>query len=277
MLLLTAAMPAGNDTCRMAKCTAAPGRVDTVTISPVNIQAPYTFNISLPASYIADDDTTRYPVVFLLNGHGGNQNSWGGIVPLDSIASAYSIIIVTPHGRNTWYWDSPRDPKVKMETFITDELIPYIDSNYRTIPAPESRAITGFSMGGHGALWLAIRHPELFANAGASSGGVDFTPFPGRWNIPTALGALDENRELWESHTVMSQLDALQQCEQPLNIIFDCGTEDFFYDVNCALDSALNYRHIHHTYITGPGKHNGEYWTRALYPQLDFFNRHLRR
>lgn len=258
-----------------SSCEAQPGSVDSLTIASANLPQPMRVNVALPASYSVSGNNTSYPVLYLLNGHGGHCNSWGSIVPLDSIATAYDMIIVTPSGMNSWYFDSPRRPEMQMETFFTTELIPYIDANYRTIADREGRAITGLSMGGHGALWLAIRHQDLFSAAGSTSGGVDFTPFPGRWNLDDALGKRDDNPDLWKSSTVMSQLDRLEPGS--LTIVTDCGTEDFFYKVNCQLDSALNSRGIHHTFITGPGAHNGAYWSKSIMPQLDIFNRTLSR
>ena len=196
-------------------------------------------------------------------------------MPIDSIATRYQAIVVCPSGFNSWYWDSPVKPGMQMESFFIRQLVPAIDSIYRTIPDPQSRAITGFSMGGHGALWLAIRHSDVFAHAGASSGGVDIMPFPKNWGMRDLLGEQSANCDRWESHTVKNLIDSLRPGQ--IDIIFDCGTEDFFYKVNCNLDSALNSRRIPHVYLTSPGKHNGEYWERAIYPQLDFFERVLKR
>lgn len=100
-------------------------------------------------------------------------------------------------------------------------------------------------------------------------------PFPKNWGMRDLLGEQSANRDRWESHTVKNLIDSLRPGQ--IDIIFDCGTEDFFYKVNCNLDSALNARRIPHVYLTSPGKHNGEYWERAIYPQLDFFERVLKR
>ncbi|MCH5319541.1 MAG: esterase family protein [Paramuribaculum sp.] len=245
-------------------------QVDTITIAG----APYLsqdmkVTVAVPQSYFNADDTTHYPVVYLLNGHGGSYKNWPMIVPVDSIADAYQSIIICPSGMNSWYWDSPVDPGMQMESFFVKKLVPSIDSLYRTRTDRLGRAITGFSMGGHGGLWLGIRHSDLFGSAGASSGGVNIMPFPKNWNMATFLGNQEENRERWENHTVINILDQLQPGQ--LNVIFDCGTEDFFYDVNCDLDSALNARKIPHVYRTSPGAHNGAYWSKSVYPQLDFF------
>lgn len=250
------------------------GSTTTVVIPSDRLPKPMNVNIVLPEHY--DTDTSRhFPVLYLLHGHGGNNTSWGAFVPLDSIATALDLIIVCPDGMNSWYFDSPLRQNLQMESFITKELVPYVDSHYRTLAQPQSRAITGLSMGGHGALWLAIRHKNLFRNAGSTSGGVDFTTWPGSWSIKETLGERDKNPEEWQNHTVASLVSELKPGD--LNIIFDCGTEDFFYNVNCALDSALNSHRIPHVYRTSPGAHNSAYWARSIKPQLEYFNSVLAR
>src|SRR5690606_41198449 len=81
------------------------------------------------------------------------------------------LIIVTPSvGPASYYYDSPMLDSVRYETYIINELIPHIDKSYRTFARKESRAITGLSMGGHGAMLLSAKHPELFIAAGSMSG-----------------------------------------------------------------------------------------------------------
>lgn len=234
------------------------------------IVSPAKISVALPEGYTADD-SRLYPVTYLLNGHGGNHVSWSRIANLDSLATVYNMIIVCPDGRNSWYWDSPIDSKMQMESYITKELIPWIDANYRTIASPEGRAVTGFSMGGHGGLWLGLRHPELFGNAGATSGGVDIRPFPKSWNMADRIGSFKDNPQRWNDYTVMTLIEHVKpgQC----NIIFDCGTDDFFYNVNCKLDSLMNKRGIYHTFIVNPGAHNAGYWRKSINRQLEFFYR----
>ncbi|MCC8072392.1 MAG: esterase family protein [Bacteroidales bacterium] len=253
-------------------CCSTPPQVDTIIVTGQYLDQPMKVTVAVPSSYLAEGDTAHYPIVYLLNGHGGNHKSWSTLLPLDSAANAYECIFVCPSGMNSWYWDSPEVPGMQMESFFVNELIPYIDQNYRTRTDRAGRAITGFSMGGHGAFWLSWRHPELFGSAGAMSGGVNIMPFPTRWNMPTMLGEQEANPERWAEHTVINIVDTLEP--GTLNLIFDCGTEDFFYDVNCQLDSALNARKIHHVYITNPGAHTGPYWSKSIYPHLDFFRSH---
>ena len=106
--------------------------------------------VVLPDNYHEMKDV---PVVYLLHGCGDNFHAWHNNAHASALADEYGIIIVMPDGgHHSWYWDSPVDPSFKYETFVTKELIPYIDSHYRTHADRTSRAITGNSMGGHGAL-----------------------------------------------------------------------------------------------------------------------------
>ena len=129
------------------------------------------------------------PVVYLLNGHSGDERSWLGLKPeIREYADRDNLIFVCPDGEDSWYWDSPLDKDKQFETFVSRELVAYVDSHYRTLPRREKRAITGYSMGGHGAMWLAIRHKDVFGAAGSMSGGVDINPFPDKWEIKELLG-----------------------------------------------------------------------------------------
>ena len=113
------------------------------------------------------------PTLYLLHGHSGNEKTWLVIKPnLPEIVDEKGLIVVCPDGENSWYWDSPLNANVRYETFISDELVHYVDGHYNTIADRRGRAIAGLSMGGHGALWNAIRHSDVFSAAGSMSGGV---------------------------------------------------------------------------------------------------------
>lgn len=136
--------------------------------------------------------------------------------------------------------------------------------------SPKGRAVSGFSMGGHGSLWLGFRHPDVFGACGSMSGGVDIRPFPENWNMKASLGDYADNREIWDSHTVINIVHKLNPKTMPA-IIIDCGTSDFFYEVNEALHRKLLYHRIPHDYITRPGGHSHQYWRNAIDYHLVFF------
>lgn len=169
----------------------------------------------------------RYDVVYLLHGFGDNYQGWtakGGVAPL---ADLYNLIFVCPDGAKSWYWDSPEDSSLRYETFISKELLEWVDASYRTNATREGRAITGLSMGGQGALYLSLRHQELFGAVGSTSGGVDIREFPEGWDMHKLLGPKGENPERWNEWTVINLIECAPT-DGSLSIIIDCGTEDFF-------------------------------------------------
>lgn len=256
--------------------SAHPATVDTIQV--------YSEKMSrkLPCVVIAPDkqaDGTRCPVLYLLHGYNakGTTDSHKGwltdIAPsLPRLADQYGMMIVCPNGENSWYWDSPRKKNSQFETFISQELTDYIDRHYNTLACRQGRAVTGASMGGHGALWTAIRHQDVFGAAGSMSGGVDFRPFPDKWGIGQLLG---EDLQEWGKYTVTSLTDNLT--DGKLALIIDCGYGDFFFQSNEELHRKLLERKIGHDYLIRPGGHTFQYWNNAIEYQLLFFYRYFTR
>lgn len=220
--------------------------------------------------YDPDFQEDQFPVVYLLHGYDGDYKNWPDKAPLEDLATEYSVIIVCPDGQDSWYFDSPINPKMQFETYVSSELVSYIDDNYRTYAYADFRAITGLSMGGHGALWLAWRHPDVFGSCGSMSGGVDIVPFPGKWKIANALGDYAGNKAVWESHSVMSLVPTLKPGQ---NIIIDDGDKDFFLEVNNKLHAALMEKGIPHDYTIRPGAHSWTYWVNSLDYHMLFFSK----
>jgi S-formylglutathione hydrolase FrmB len=251
------------------------GQTDTIAIRSPSMNKDIKCVVIIPTGQSSSHP--RWPVIYLLHGWSGNYAQWPSTAPqLTQEADNLGILFVCPDGGyDSWYFDSPVDPSVRYETFITKELIPYIDAHYPTTADRTHRAITGLSMGGHGALFLAIRHRELFGAAGATSGGVDFRPFPNNWGIKKDLGDYPTHPTEWDTHTVISATDNLRNGE--LALLFDCGTDDFFLTVNRALHQKLLEKKIDHDYIERPGGHNGAYWRNSIDYQVLFFYKYFMR
>lgn len=246
-------------------------RVDTLMVNSPSMNKEVQVVIVTP-DVAMGENAVSCPVIYLLHGYGGHAKTWINIRPeLPQIADEKGIIFVCPDGKNSWYWDSPLNKDMRYETFVSSELIDYIDSHYKTIDNRRFRAITGLSMGGHGALWNAIRHKDVFGAAGSTSGGVDIRPFPKNWQMAEQLGEQETNKEVWDAHTVVNQLDSLQNGD--LALIIDCGESDFFLEVNKDLHNRLLERKIDHDFITRPGAHNGGYWNNSIDYQILFFSK----
>ncbi|MBR2147172.1 MAG: hypothetical protein IJ925_07115 [Muribaculaceae bacterium] len=160
------------------------------------------------------------------------------------------------------------DPNFQFETYIVYELRNYIETHYRTINSPKYRAITGLSMGGHGALWLAWRHPDIYGSCGSMEGGVDIYNFPNKWKINERLGEYESNKEVWREHSVMTLVPTLTPGQ---NIVIDAGKDDIFIQENNALHEALDKQGIPHDYTVRPGNHSWTFWINALDYQMLFF------
>jgi len=147
---------------------AAGPTVDAFTLNGVRV------NVLLPAGY-DPAGSARYPVVYLLHGHGENENTWLESGDVKTVAAADGVIVVMPDGSEGGWYSDWRNGAYAWESFHIGKLIPYIDSHYRTRATREARAIAGLSMGGFGSMHYAARHPDLFVAAGSFSGAVDIT------------------------------------------------------------------------------------------------------
>ena len=253
-------------------CGALPllaARVDTIAVSSLSMNKVLKNVVVVPDSY--QDQKKRFPVVYLLHGAGDDFDKWIRTVPgIRELADRHQLIIVCPDGGVTsWYFDSPVDPSMQYETYITKELLAEIDGKYRTVAERNGRAIAGHSMGGHGALFLSMRHPDLFGAVGSMSGGLDFTGFPENWDLAKRLGSYVEHQKVWEKHTVLHQADQLKGAD--LRILMDCGTDDFFLDANQNMHRKLLALGVPHEYTVRPGSHDWAYWANAIKYQLLFF------
>jgi S-formylglutathione hydrolase FrmB len=169
----------------------------------------------------------------------------------------------------------PLDKTSQYETFISSELVTYIDEHYNTLADRKYRAITGLSMGGHGALYNAFRHKEVFGAVGSTSGAVDIRQRNDNFGLVHLLGDMEQNKENWEKHSVLNQIDNLSNGD--LAIYFDCGISDFCFKLNESLNQALLNKGIDHDYTIRPGEHNAPYWQNAIDYQILFFCKYFKK
>ena len=245
-------------------------RLDTVQIYSEAMDKDIPAVVVTPDSY--GESENMYPVIYLLHGYSDSYTGWttkASVVP--SLADRHQVIVVMPDGGyNSWYIDSPIDPDSQYETHVAEEVVTFVDENYRSISDRSGRAITGLSMGGHGGLFLGIRHQDTFGAAGSMSGGVDLTYDIHAWEIAQKLGPYRQNPERWDSLSVINMVHRIQPGE--LAIIVDCGIDDFFFEINRNLHRKLLKEGIPHDYIERPGRHNWVYWDNAVQYQFLFFS-----
>lgn len=247
--------------------------VDTVSIYSDAMHKSSKCVVIKPEGY--SKKGKQFPVVYLLHGYSGKYSNWITKVPsIKEDADRYQLMIVCPDGGySSWYFDSPVDPTSKYETYVGVEVPAYIDAHYKTIKNRTARAITGLSMGGHGGMFLGFRHASTFGACGGISGGMDIRPFKKSWDLLKVIGDSATHAADWENLSVINVVE--HKPTDSLAIIFDCGTSDFFYDVNKALHEKLLRLNIPHDYIERPGQHDWNYWNNAVGYQLLYFKRYF--
>lgn len=261
--------------------------VDSLDVPSAVMNKAYKAAVVLPASYA--NSKAAYPVLYLLHGGSGHFNDWLNKTPdkmlVKNLADQFNIIIVMPEGETFgWYLDSPVDPTNKFETYITKEVIQKIDNTYRTVKSNKGRVITGLSMGGHGAMYLSSRHPDLFCAAGTMSGAMDMNYTRFRVNEDFAkslkdrfqklLGTADTSNDVYIKNSIINMVDAIKKNGMP--VIIDCGVDDFLIEANRELHHRLVFNNVPHDYTERPGAHTWEYWENSLPYHLLFFSKVLK-
>ncbi|GAC1374266.1 MAG: alpha/beta hydrolase family protein [Hymenobacter sp.] len=271
----------------LAASGARAAKVDTLAIPSAAMHKTYRAAVVLPASY-ARNKKANYPVLYLLHGAYGHFSDWLNKTPdkllLHRLADEYNLIIVNPEGETfSFYLDSPVSPDSQFETYLTREVIQKIDQTYRTVRDRKGRVIAGLSMGGHGALYLSGRHPDLYCAAGSMSGALDISSSNRKLSPAEAanrqklfepiLGAEATSPERYAANAVVNMVEQLHRNALPL--IIDCGVDDGLLDINREVHRRLLYNHTPHDYTERPGAHTWEYWQQALPYQVLFFEQVL--
>jgi S-formylglutathione hydrolase FrmB len=249
------------------------GTADTISIYSSAMRKNIKCVVITPANYTIAN--RLYPVLYLLHGYAGNYARWLTVAPqLKNKADELQLIIVCPDGGyGSWYINSPADSSIRYETFTATELVAHIDSAYKTYKDRAHRAITGLSMGGHGALYLAVRHKEIFGAAGSISGLVDLGFFPKGMNFKSLFGDSTVYAENLRKNSVINVIDNLKNRE--LRLTVDCGIYDFLIIPNRNLHQKLLQLKIEHDYAERPGIHNAVYWRNSIDYQLLFFRKYF--
>jgi S-formylglutathione hydrolase FrmB len=150
-------------------------RADCRALKSTVLHTSVRYCVYLPASYtVPGSETRKYPVLYLLHGLGGNQQTaavdgeWNVLQDLRREHKLGDFLVVAPDAWDTFYINS-HDGKTPYGDFFLREFMPYIERTYRARAARAARGITGFSMGGYGALRIAFGNPELFGSVSAHS------------------------------------------------------------------------------------------------------------
>ena len=265
---------------------------DSLTFRSSILNKEKAFALYLPKGY--ESSQRRYPVLYLLHGGTGNQNDWIQKGELQRIADkaieegkSAPMIIVMPDAEMTYYMNNV-DGKYQFEDFFVQELIPYIEKEYRCRTGKQYRAISGLSMGGYGSLLYAIHHPELFSACAAMSPGIrtdeQINDMPHKDYLRrygSAMGELKEGEpritDFWKQNSILYLVKQMKEEQKKLvRFYIDIGDDDFLYEASSLLHISMRDLNIPHEYRVRNGSHDWEYWRRGLPDVLTFVSESFR-
>lgn len=214
-----------------------------------------------------------YPVFYLLHGLSDNHTAWVRNTSLERYVAPWPLIVVMPNGERSFYTDSITHPRAAFETFIMRDLIGFVDRMFQTIPTREGRCVGGLSMGGYGALKLALKHPSVFRAAASHSGAVRRPTNPSPELRPEILQIFGESAAGGPNDLFALAARADRATLPALRL--DCGVDDFLIEDNRELHTELERLGIPHEYAEHPGVHDWAYWDLHIQDTLAFVVREL--
>jgi len=209
----------------------------------------------------------RFPVLYLLHGLSDDHTIWHRRTSIERYAADLPLIIVMPDGHRSFYVNQPGPAGMAYEDHIVKDVVGFVDRVFPTLAERRSRAIAGLSMGGYGALMLAMRHTQMFSVACSHSAALSFAhePLPDR----PAIDALAEGLAC-DEYDCFKLAERLKASGEQLAIRMDCGTEDFLIEHNRAFHEHLVSLGIEHRYAEYPGAHEWSYWDEHVRQTLEF-------
>lgn len=265
-LLLAALLlhiPAHSD----AQARLAPERAREEALQSAALGRAMKYRVLLPAEYATSQ--RRYPVLYLLHGLGGAYTDWTTRTNIAEYSRTLPLIIVMPDGGNSWYTNAADTPADRYEDYILTDLQADVVSKYRTINSRHGRAIAGLSMGGYGALKMALKRPGAFAVAGSFSGAFSATR---QAELVKLIASQDEplRRIFGDDGSAVrreNDLYMLAAAAKPGAVPYlyiDCGIADRLLGANREVVATLLQSGVAYEYHEVAGGHTWEYWDRQI-------------
>lgn len=253
---------------------------DDLSMTSTILKGERKFAIYLPPDY----ETSRrsYPVLYLLHGAGDDHTGWvqyGEVLRIaDKAISdglATPMIIVMPDadtGRRGYF--NTADGAWRYEDFFFEELMPYVEKEYRIKAEKRYRAVAGLSMGGGGTFMYALHKPELFSSA------CPLSAYIGPLSLEELRERMDRNKETYtddslkayfEKHNTINLINNMtKEAIGEVRWFIDCGDDDFLYEGNSLVHIALKKKDVPHEYRVRDGSHSWTYWRESLPDVLEF-------
>jgi putative tributyrin esterase len=210
---------------------------------------------------------TMLPVVYLLHGGGGGFRDWSNYSDVARFAER-GLILVMPEGDESYYTNSAEHPQDRYGDYIVNDLVSDVEARLPVAPGRSNRAIVGVSMGGFGAVTLALRHPDLFAFAGGLSSAIDVPSRPfsirriGQWRHHSSIFGSwgSETRRANDPFVLARSADP----KRTPYIFLTCGTQEGLLPSNRSFARLLQQRQFAYEFHVVPGGHDWNQWNAQL-------------
>ena len=223
-------------------------------------------------SVVVPDGERPFPVLYLLHGLSGDHTLFVRLYAVERFARDQRLMLVMPDTGRFFYVNDPRLGGLAYEDHIVKDVIGFVERVFPAIPERKARAVAGISMGGYGALMLALRHRDLFSAAASISGAVLFAhaPIEGRLNVgPLSEAMPKDDYNLWRL------AERYAATKQDLALRISCGTDDNLYALNGQLHTHLETLGVQHTYVEHPGAHDTDAFASQIPAVIHFAVEHL--
>ena len=243
----------------------------TLNFRPESLGAGTPVNIYLPDAIVED-----MPVLYLLHGMHGDHNSWVNGSSIGRYARARGLAVVMPSVGNSFYANQKHG--CRYFDYVAHELPEYIGKLLPFITKKREKTfVAGLSMGGYGAVKVALRNPDRFCAAASLSGcldmNVDVKSTDEGWdNICVCNWGEDYMTSLPGSdEDLLHLVDSFPESKEKPRLYIACGTEDFLYRQNITFKNHLVGKGFDYLYEEGPGAHTWDFWDKWIVPAIEFF------
>jgi putative tributyrin esterase len=235
-----------------------------VTFHSAALNRDMPYRAIVPAAILPNK---KLPVIYLLHGGGGGFHDWSNYSDVAGYAER-GLILVMPEGNSSYYTNSVERTQDRYEDYIVHDLIADAENRFPAASGREHRAIAGPSMGGFGAVVLALKHPDLFIFAGGLSSALDVPSRPfsikrmGQYRQHSSIFGPwgGQSRRASDPFVLIRATDAAQA---PY-LFLACGDQEGLLPTNRRFAAMLQARHFSYEFHTVAGGHDWNQWNRNV-------------
>ncbi|MBD3184693.1 esterase family protein [Candidatus Poribacteria bacterium] len=208
-----------------------------------------------------------YPVMYLLHGLSDDHTVWHRWTRIEWYVRNLHMSVVMPDGGRSFYCDAVDGPNY--ETYIMEDVINFIDTHFNTVSERSGRVIGGLSMGGYGAMKLALKFPDKFCSVVSHSGALGAGHKPLRSDLSDELRLIFGENPTGGKDDLYAIAEKADKTKLPA-IRIDCGVDDFLIEDNRLYHRHLNDLSIKHEYEEFPGIHEWDFWNEHIQEAIAF-------